>query len=80
MGIRNETFRGTFHFTSLDCEMLRICIKETDYDGAWPEKYNKAIIPYSLFSETIAYASYKNIIISKLIFCEIIFKFNNLKM
>lgn len=39
-------------FTHLNGELLRQCIKETDYDGEWPEKYSKIIIPYSLFNES----------------------------
>lgn len=36
-------------FTAIDGDTLRYCIKETDYDGEWPEKLKKAVIPYSLF-------------------------------
>lgn len=38
-------------FTPLDGSLFRHCISELDLEGEWPEKYKKAIIPYSLFDE-----------------------------
>ena len=38
-------------FTSLDGALFRHCISELDLEGEWPEKYKRAIIPYSLFDE-----------------------------
>jgi superfamily II DNA or RNA helicase len=38
-------------FTALDGKTLKYCIQETDYDGEWPDKFKKIIIPYSLFNE-----------------------------
>ncbi len=38
-------------FTQLDGRTFAECISETDRDGEWPERHNKTIIPYSLFSE-----------------------------
>ena len=38
-------------FTSLDGELFRHCIRELDMEGEWPEKYKKAVMPYSLFDE-----------------------------
>lgn len=38
-------------FVHLDGPTLRYCLNEMDLDGAWPEQYKKAIIPYSLFDE-----------------------------
>ena len=38
-------------FTPLKGDLFRHCIHELDMEGEWPEKYKKAIIPYSLFDE-----------------------------
>lgn len=39
-------------FTSIKSgDLFRHCIHELDMDGEWPEKYKRAIIPYSLFDE-----------------------------
>ena len=38
-------------FTPLDGNMFRHCIAEMDMEGEWPDKYKKAVIPYSLFDE-----------------------------
>ncbi len=38
-------------FTALTSRDFVEAIMETDRDGEWPERYSKAIIPYSLFSE-----------------------------
>ena len=38
-------------FLPLDGDALRYCIKETDYEGEWPDRYQKCIIPYSLFDK-----------------------------
>lgn len=38
-------------FIPLDGELFRHCLRELDMEGEWPEKYKKAIIPYSLFDE-----------------------------
>ena len=38
-------------FEPLNGEMLRHCLQETEKNGTWPEKYSKAIIPFSLFDE-----------------------------
>ena len=35
-------------FTQLDGPMLRHCIRATDFDGEWPDRYSKAIVPFSL--------------------------------
>jgi len=39
-------------FVHLDGKLLRFCLDEADKD-AWPERYEKAIIPYSLFDEKL---------------------------
>ena len=38
-------------FTPLDGDLFRHCVHELDMEGEWPEKYKRAIIPYSLFDE-----------------------------
>ena len=38
-------------FEALDGKSFRYCLKEYDMDGEWPEKYKRAILPYSLFDE-----------------------------
>lgn len=38
-------------FEPLNGEMLRHCLQETEKNGTWPEKYSKAIVPFSLFDE-----------------------------
>lgn len=38
-------------FTALDGDLFRYCLSELDLDGEWPEKFKRAIIPYSLFAE-----------------------------
>ena len=44
-----------FHedFIELDGKTLKYCISQTDMEGEWPRRYSKAIIPYSLLSETL---------------------------
>ncbi|MEW6087871.1 MAG: helicase-related protein [bacterium] len=48
-----EMKRFDERFTSLDGKTLRYCISEMDKDGYWPDQYQKVIIPYSLFDETL---------------------------
>jgi len=48
-----EMKRFDEEFTSLDGNTLRHCIKETHLDGEWPEKYEKAIVPFSLFDSNL---------------------------
>lgn len=38
-------------FEPLNGEDLRYCLRETEKNGAWPEKFSKAIVPFSLFDE-----------------------------
>jgi len=40
-------------FTALDGPLLRHCLKETHLDGEWPDRYAKAIIPFSLFDSDL---------------------------
>lgn len=46
-----EMKRFDENFVQLDGKDFSEAISETDRDGEWPERYRKAIIPYSLFSE-----------------------------
>lgn len=43
-----EMKRFDEEFVSLDGTALRTALSDTDRDGEWPEKYAKAIIPYSI--------------------------------
>ncbi len=47
-------------FSALDGDTLRYCIREMDVEGEWPEKYKKAIIPYSLFDESSVFGNQKH--------------------
>lgn len=48
---QTEMRRFDEEFIPLDGASLRHCIKQTDLDGEWPERYSRAIMPFSLFSE-----------------------------
>ncbi|MDY0362099.1 MAG: Swt1 family HEPN domain-containing protein [Desulforegulaceae bacterium] len=48
-----EMKRFEERFVHLDGPTLRYCINETDMEGTWPQQYQKAIIPYSLFDESL---------------------------
>src|SRR6266566_1904060 len=50
---QTEMKRFDEQFIHLDGPILRHCIKETDLDGAWPEQYAKAILPFSLFNQEL---------------------------
>ena len=39
-------------FEALDGSSFRYCLREYDLEGEWPDKYKRAILPYSLFDET----------------------------
>ena len=47
----NEMKRFDQTFEPLNGENLRYCFKETEKNGSWPEKYSKAVVPFSLFDE-----------------------------
>lgn len=47
-------------FTALDGDLLRHCIHELDMEGEWPEKYKKAVVPYSLFDEGNVFGNKKH--------------------
>ncbi len=48
-----EMKRFDENFTQMDGRDFTEAIMETDRDGIWPERHNKTIIPYSLFSENM---------------------------
>jgi superfamily II DNA or RNA helicase len=50
---QNEMRRFDEEFTPLDGVALRHCLKQTDLDGEWPERYARAILPFSLFNEEL---------------------------
>ena len=50
-----EMKRFDEHFTALDGPLLRHCLKETQLEGAWPEQYAKAILPFSLFDSDLVF-------------------------
>ena len=52
---QKEMRRFDQQFTHLDGRTLRYCISEMDLEGAWPERHQKAIMPYSLFNEVFLY-------------------------
>ncbi|MEP6879478.1 MAG: helicase-related protein, partial [Nitrosospira sp.] len=42
-------------FTAMDGQLLKHCLQETHLDGEWPEKYSKAILPFSLFDSDLVH-------------------------
>jgi ATP-dependent helicase HepA len=40
-------------FVTLSSTDLRHCLDQTDLDGEWPERYARAILPYSLVNENL---------------------------
>lgn len=44
-------------FTPLDGAALRYCLNELNMEGEWPERYKRAIVPYSLFDEASVFGS-----------------------
>ncbi len=40
-------------FVSLSSADLRYCIEQTDLDGEWPERFSRAILPFSLVNENL---------------------------
>jgi len=48
-----EMKRFDERFDHLDGPTLRYCIEETHLDGVWPQKYARAILPYSLLDEAL---------------------------
>ena len=52
---RCEMKRFDERFEHLDGPKLRFCISETDMDGAWPQQYERVILPFSLLSKEFLY-------------------------
>ncbi len=50
-----EMKRFDEHFEALDGRTLRHCLRETDLEGEWPDRYAKAIIPFSLFDSSLLF-------------------------
>lgn len=53
----NELKRFDEYFTALDGPLLRHCLRETHLEGEWPEQYDKAIVPFSLFDSDLIFGS-----------------------
>ena len=51
----SEMKRFDESFTALDGPLLRHCLQETHLEGEWPEKYAKAILPFSLFDANLVF-------------------------
>ena len=52
-----EMRRFEERFIHLDGGTLRYCISEMDLEGVWPERYQRVIIPYSLFDDVLLYGT-----------------------
>ena len=50
---QQEMKRFDERFEHLDGAALRYCIDESHLDGVWPQKYARAILPYSLLDEAL---------------------------
>lgn len=48
-----EMKRFNEQFAALDGSTLRHCLHETHLEGEWPDKYAKAILPFSLFDSDL---------------------------
>ena len=46
-----EMKRFDERFLHLDSKSFKHCLRETDLEGAWPDQYRRAILPYSLFND-----------------------------
>lgn len=56
---QREMKRFDESFVHIDGASLRYCLSEYDLEGEWPYKFQKCIIPYSLFDETLLLGSGK---------------------
>ena len=50
-----EMKRFDEHFEALDGRTLRHCLREADLEGEWPDRYARAIIPFSLFDSDLLF-------------------------
>jgi superfamily II DNA or RNA helicase len=48
-----EMRRFDEEFVALSSTNLRHCLEQTDLDGEWPERYARAILPFSLVNENL---------------------------
>ena len=48
-----EMKRFDEYFEALDGRILRHCLNETHLEGEWPDRYSKAIVPFSLFDSDL---------------------------
>jgi superfamily II DNA or RNA helicase len=55
----NELKRFNEDFEQLDGAKLDFCLDELYRDGVWPEKYSKAILPYSILDNDLIYGGSK---------------------
>ncbi|WP_198328182.1 SNF2-related protein [Methylovulum psychrotolerans] len=56
---QQEMKRFDERFEHLNSAALRYCINETHGDGVWPQKYARAIVPYSLLDESLLHGKGK---------------------
>lgn len=54
---QTEMRRFDEEFVHLDGDDLRHCLRETDANGEWPERFARAIVPHSLFTETLLHGT-----------------------
>ena len=54
----NEMKRFDEEFVPLDGAHFRYCMEEYELEGDWPDRYKKAVIPYSLFDEGNVFGSH----------------------
>ena len=50
-----EMKRFDEYFEALDGRTLRHCLRETHLEGEWPDRYSKAIVPFSLFDSDLLF-------------------------
>ena len=50
-----EMKRFDEHFDALDGRTLRHCLRETHLEGEWPDRYSRAIIPFSLVDSDLLF-------------------------
>lgn len=52
---QEEMKRFDEDFVHIDGPLLRHCLRETHVDGKWPSQYERAILPFSLFSSDMVF-------------------------
>ena len=50
-----EMKRFDEHFEAVDGRTLRHCLRETHLEGEWPDRFSRAIIPFSLFDSELLF-------------------------